>query len=404
MTLPATHPKKIFIARVLDLETRLSYHERIKSTLPEDYLSSSAGVFPSEAPAPDFTYEAEGPSSYQSAASEVLNLMRSKATSSEIKEALDRLKAEFIAGEIGDEPIDEEAAERRARDILFQCILVIGSRSFSHYLNILERYIVILRETTNSTASRSALLRSASRFWSKNSLFRHIVFDKLLQYRIVDPIDVINFVFEGEEPVLDGEITTRDWSDISIWEIFRMTLEKVQNRVLAVTLRLENLKKREENRIDTERAAAGEMKTDENDDATTANAEGEPKITDEQAQIEVSNVEKQVDAVKKEQESLFVDVVKKWQDTLVAIEGSEDPWSAWFAKGWFSEFCRAVSPSSASRIVSIALEHLILTLPLLLQFAVDLTRQMDALAHVELSTDGIVYQGLAGAQRWVEFV
>lgn len=328
---------------MLDLETRLSYHERIKSTLPEDYLSSSAGVFPTEAPAPDFTYEPQGSSSYQSAASDIVNLMRSKATSAEIKEALDKLKLDFVAGEIGDEPIDEEAAERRARDILFQCILVIGSRSFSHYLNVLERYIVILRESTNSAAARAALLRSASRFWSSNTLFRHIVFDKLLQYRIVDPVDVINFVFEGEEPVLDGEITPREWSDISIWDVFRMTLEKVQNRVLAVTLRLENLKKREENRIDTERAAAGEMKTDENDEAV--NAEGEPKITNEQAQLELANVEKQVEAVKKEQQSLFVDIVKKWQETLPALEGSEDPWTAWFAKGWFSEFCRAVSAS-----------------------------------------------------------
>ena len=346
LSLPVNHPKKVFIARVLDLETRLSYHERIKSTLPEEYLSSSAGVFPSEAPAPDFTYETEGPSPYQNAVGDILGLMRSKATSGEIKELLEKLKADFVAGEIGDEPLDEEAAERRSRDLLFQCILVVGSRSFSHYLNVLERYIVILRESTNSAAARMALLRSASRFWASNTLFRHIVFDKLLQYRIVDPIDVLNFVFEGEELVLDGEITPRDWSDLSIWDIFRMTLEKVQNRVLAVTLRLENLRKREENRMDTERAAAGEMKTDENDDGTTmkADVEGqEPKITDEQAAIEVANVEKQVEAVKKEQESLFVDVVKKWQETLAAVQGSEDAWSAWFAHGWFNEFCRAVS-------------------------------------------------------------
>lgn len=343
LSLPTKHPKKVFIARVLDLETRLSYHERIKSTLPEEYLASDAGVFPQDAPGPAFTYETEGTSPYQSAASDILGLMRSKATSAEIKELLEKMKADFVAGEIGDEPIDEEAAERRARDLLFQCILVIGSRSFSHFLNVLERYIVILRESTNSAAARIALLRSASRFWTTNTLFRHLVFDKLLQYRIVDPIDVVNFVFEGEEPILDAEIVPRDWSDISIWDIFRMTLEKVQNRVLAVSLRLENIRKREENRIDTERAAAGEMKTDENDDGAGTNADGEPKITNEQAAIEVANVEKQVEAVKKEQESLFVDVVRRWQESITAVEGSEDAWSAWFVHGWFNEFCRAVS-------------------------------------------------------------
>lgn len=342
LSLPAAHPKKVFIARVLDLEVRLSYHERIKSTLPTEYIEASNGVFQEIGPEPNFTYEVEGPSSYANAAADILKLMRSKAMVSEVNELLETMKRDFIAGEIGDEPIDEEGAETRARDIVYQCILVIGSRSFSHFLNALERYITLLRELTNSSASRLALLRSASRFWTSNSLFRHIVFDKLLQYRIVDPIDVVKFVFEGEESQLDEGISPRDWTEIRTWDLLRMTMEKVQNRVLAVNLRLETIKKREENRMDTERAAATEMKTDENEDASKQDDTSKATDTDALALQEVANVEKQVQAVGREQQSLFTDIVSKWQAALSSLSSSDDPWQPWFAKGWFSEFCRAV--------------------------------------------------------------
>ena len=141
LSLPAGHPKKVFISRVLELETRLSYFDRIKLTIPDTYLSELAGVYPTEAPGPVFSYETEGTSLYQAPAAEILKIMRSRGTVDEIKEQLGLYKKEFVEGEIGD-PIGEEGAERVARDITFQSILLIGSRSFSHFLNILERYML----------------------------------------------------------------------------------------------------------------------------------------------------------------------------------------------------------------------------------------------------------------------
>lgn len=124
---------------MLELEVRLSYFDRIKLTIPDTYLTDSDGIFPSAAPGPSFTYESEGPSLYQAPAAELLKIMRSRGTIDEVKEQLETYKKEFMEGEIGD-PIDEGGADRVIRDITFQSILVIGSRSFSHFLNILERY------------------------------------------------------------------------------------------------------------------------------------------------------------------------------------------------------------------------------------------------------------------------
>jgi nuclear cap-binding protein subunit 1 len=52
------HPKRVFVKRVMDLEIRLSYFDRIKNTVPGSMLD--AGVFPEEAPGPDYVYEEPG--------------------------------------------------------------------------------------------------------------------------------------------------------------------------------------------------------------------------------------------------------------------------------------------------------------------------------------------------------
>lgn len=54
------HPKRVFVKRVMDLEIRLSYFDRIKNTVPGSMLET--GVFPEEAPGPDYVYEDPGSS------------------------------------------------------------------------------------------------------------------------------------------------------------------------------------------------------------------------------------------------------------------------------------------------------------------------------------------------------
>jgi nuclear cap-binding protein subunit 1 len=59
VTLPSDHPKRVFIARVLELEVRVSYYDRVKKTLPDAYLDAP-GLFPTEAPGPSFAFDEEG--------------------------------------------------------------------------------------------------------------------------------------------------------------------------------------------------------------------------------------------------------------------------------------------------------------------------------------------------------
>jgi nuclear cap-binding protein subunit 1 len=56
--LPVSHPKWVFVSRVIKLEIRLSYYDRIKETVPSAFLD--AGLMPSDAPGLIFEYEDSG--------------------------------------------------------------------------------------------------------------------------------------------------------------------------------------------------------------------------------------------------------------------------------------------------------------------------------------------------------
>ena len=60
MDLDAKHPKRVFITRVIELEVRLSYYDRVKGTIPEIMLDT--GAMADAAPGPEYAYEAAGAS------------------------------------------------------------------------------------------------------------------------------------------------------------------------------------------------------------------------------------------------------------------------------------------------------------------------------------------------------
>lgn len=233
------------------------------------------------------------------------------------------------------------------------------------------RYLVLLRELTDSPEHRLNFLRSCARFWSTNPQFLYIVFDKLLQYRLIDPIDMVTYLFTGDTSTLlnslDGTENTsvqpREWSDVNSWEILKLTVEKVQNRVKGSRARLEALKKKEENRLDAERAklqkpgqdqemAGGAITTITNGSGAivegAAGTSGDAAAAEGSSAEELAKIEALVESVQKEQEALLVEVVKRFH-ALLSESNTEAPasdsaasWDSWFALGWWDEFVRAV--------------------------------------------------------------
>ena len=52
------HPKRVFVKRIIELEVRLSYYDRIKGTIPETMLETN--VMADDAPGPEYYYDSSG--------------------------------------------------------------------------------------------------------------------------------------------------------------------------------------------------------------------------------------------------------------------------------------------------------------------------------------------------------
>lgn len=77
---------------------------------------------------------------------------------------------------------------------VFEVMLMMGSKTFSHLLNAFERYAGLFKESGRD--SQYACIEIAFNFWSHNPQNLHIVLEKMVHYRVVDAELVVEFLFE----------------------------------------------------------------------------------------------------------------------------------------------------------------------------------------------------------------
>lgn len=65
----------------------------------------------------------------------------------------------------GDEPLDGMPL---AREITVQCVLFLGSKSFSHTLNVMERHLALLKWVAPTPEAKLHLLQVVASFWQTN--------------------------------------------------------------------------------------------------------------------------------------------------------------------------------------------------------------------------------------------
>ncbi|CEH15565.1 Nuclear cap-binding complex, subunit NCBP1/CBP80 [Ceraceosorus bombacis] len=431
MSLPSAHPRKAFARRVVELEVRLAYWERVKGTLPPEIAE---GVLPAQEPTPTFTYAAEG-HPHREAALALIQSFRARATAQVIMANMDALKTQIVPDQQDDAMYedaaeaandgkvrDEREADILVRDIIFQAILSVGSRSFSHFLNVVERYHALLRQLSSTPELRKAILASVVRFWARSPQWVQIVFDKLLQYRIVEPTDIIDFVFQpsgirfpdlvvmGSGDGVEGSFSRvdsaakipRDWSNASWWDIVRLTVEKVNGRVDQVRKRLEALE-REEAAEEEQRAAAQVAGDEERAKAEQEPAPApapEPKLPlfpgaslpprppvaaspmktpsapppAKKAQGTSAEAKVALEAIQAEQRKVMLGTTRGFAMLLKASQGdlssagpmldehtSQEAWLAWWVRAWYRDFARLFAKQLAASnetITSLVLNEL----------------------------------------------
>lgn len=206
------HPQLCFIRETLEKEVRLSYYDRVKTTLPEKI----AELMASEPPAPSQDLlSAEHP--HNAAAKQLLGMLRQKKDTEDLNGVLAEVRNREI-----ENGSTKEYADEVARDIFVQSVLLLGAKSFSHVLNVIERYVHlslimfrhrmltqhrcldVLRGLNQNPAERLHTVRIISRFWKSNTQLLGILLDKFMNYRIIDPTSIISWVFESEQVVQVG--------------------------------------------------------------------------------------------------------------------------------------------------------------------------------------------------------
>ncbi len=114
------------------------------------------------------------------------------------------------------------------RSIAIQSLLHIGARSFSHFLNAVERYLIVLRALSGSPEAKKHVLELVANFWQRSHQMVGIVVDKLMQYQIVEPADVVGWVFAHSSRGLD-------------WDLLRSAVDKANGRVVVARRRVATL-------------------------------------------------------------------------------------------------------------------------------------------------------------------
>lgn len=155
--------------------------------------------------------------------------------------------------------------------MVMQSLLHVGARSFSHFLNAVERYLPLLRGDAGSgfglggeknKSKARAILCAAGEYWALNGQMVGIVFDKLMQYQIVDPSDVIEYAFAQAQNEPEGEGLSAER-----WSLVEAALNKANGRVVGAKRRVAALDKEEGDRRARVIANAGGIGMDVDGDA-----------------------------------------------------------------------------------------------------------------------------------------
>lgn len=297
---------------------------------------------------------------YYDAAQDVLSKLRSRTKPEDVLMHLDTVKTGLAeTTDINDDP------DTLIRSIAIQSLLHIGARSFSHFLNAVERYLSVLRALSGPPEAKEHVLELVANFWKRSHQMIGIVFDKLMQYQIVEPADVVGWVFAHSSRGLD-------------WDLLRSAVDKANGRVVVARRRVATLRKEDDDVHARAKAkanggvadaAAMEVDADtmhgRNSRHCLWNACGadcqfsDPQVTQAEDSPQLVAALKAYAAVTREQKSTLAHVLERFVYTLhnsseaarrVIAEDSwdghaswvDEEWVAWRTWMWYKHFCRVV--------------------------------------------------------------
>ena len=218
LNLSDVHPRKAFIIDAIDKEIRLSFAQRIKGTLPDDYKPLI--VKGKELDTPEFKF-ADEKVPFSSQGKELAQLIRKKAPDDEFGAILDAVEVDASG-----QGLDVKAT---STDLLVSAITYVGSKSLSHFLAIVERCKDRLQAiAAEGKALQKQIITSVISFWQYQKGTGVNIIDKLLNYSVVTPEAVIEWLLIDN--VERGTVLAQAWAQ----EMVEKTCGKVAGRVRQV--------------------------------------------------------------------------------------------------------------------------------------------------------------------------
>ncbi|KAI5803149.1 MIF4G like-domain-containing protein [Geopyxis carbonaria] len=293
---PDVHPKKAFILGSLEKEIRLSFATRIKGTLPEAFKELIPEEREKEQPV--FKYDLQD-NPLAEVGKELLTVVSERKEEEEIEAVLTKVTA------VAQEKSLVEASDPGAitRDVYVTCICHIGAKSLSHVLSCIERCKEkLLAIGMEHPDARRQIVGSVLSYWKDQPGIGANVVDKLLNYSIVTPLSVVEWVLHdaGHEAL----------SNTHAWEMVATTINKVNNRVRQILAARPSV-------LGSEGVTPDQIAVFEE---TLKNAE------DEQALI-LAEVTKALGAMAEMDDDAIVDI-------------DSHAWVQWWASGWLRAFKR----------------------------------------------------------------
>jgi nuclear cap-binding protein subunit 1 len=157
---------------------------------------------------------------------EILSLLRKRAPESEIQPIIERIT--LAASSQGYK--DTLAV---STDVYVTCICSLGAKSLSHVLSAIERCKERLLAVGPSAPARQQIISSVVAFWTDQPGVGINIIDKLLNYTILTPLNVIEWVFPLPEVApMDTALLGRSW----VYEMVATTMFKVSHRLKHLVL------------------------------------------------------------------------------------------------------------------------------------------------------------------------
>ncbi|PAV67924.1 hypothetical protein WR25_22197 isoform B [Diploscapter pachys] len=174
----AFDPKHIFTKEIIEKCLRLSYYDRLKEFLPDNFG-------PHLPPLPEIRYTFDDPDNeYFETASKFSQLFQSKATDEQMLEALKGPEGDY---------------ERDAFGIFFSVLLKLGCKTYSHVFAALSRYHHTLKTVSEAGDElQLVLLQALYACWKTYPQTIQVVVDKMLKMQVLDCAVVFSWLFSAD--------------------------------------------------------------------------------------------------------------------------------------------------------------------------------------------------------------